>query len=244
MGRRRSQSKGELIMKTASTRWATAIAAMAVAAVFAATSASATIVWNFNPNGLQQPAGTDTLTFNQGGIDLTVRGYALQGGNYVGAELFYKNRPPDGGANEFGLGLANSPHNEINWGDPYPNFMQLDLRAILAAGLTDGMIRVTSLQAGEGFQLFGSNQQGVLGTAIGSPWFGLTFDDQFVAVPDFGMFQFISIVGAAPGSNVLPVAFSAVPEMSTVLPVIALLVAVVSTHVLRRRKAERLASAV
>jgi hypothetical protein len=137
---------------------------------------------------------------------------------------------------EVGLGLVNSPHNEFNFGDPLPNFLQLDLRSILALGFTDGMIKVASLQQGEGFQLFGSNQQGVLGTAIGTPFFGLTFDDQFVSIPAFGSFQFISIAGAAPGSNVLPVAFSAVPEMSTVLPIIGLLIAVISTNVLRRRK--------
>ncbi|MBA2432701.1 MAG: hypothetical protein H0V56_11410 [Chthoniobacterales bacterium] len=209
--------------------------------MLAVSSAGAAVVWNFNPNNLHAPVGSDTLVLTSEGFQITARGYTRTGaGDYVGAELFFKNRPPDGGANELGLGLVGSPFNEFNWGDPLPNFLQLDLSSILALGFTDGMIRVTSLQEGEGFQLFGSNQQGVLGTALGGPVFGLTFDDQFVSVPDFGMFQFISIVGAAPGSNVLPVAFSAVPEMSTVLPLIGLFVAVISTSVLRRRRAAQL----
>ena len=133
-----------------------------------------------------------------------------------------------------------SPHNEINAGNPFPNFIQLDLSSILSQGFTNGMIAVSSLQNGESFQLFGSNFQGVLGTSISGPFTGLAFDNQFVAIPSFGTFQFISVVAAS--GNVLPSQFMAtpIPEMGTVLPIIALLVAVGSTSLLRRRRAAQL----
>jgi hypothetical protein len=190
----------------------------------------------FEPNRLQGPIGSNSFTFTSQGAQITARGYTNVNGQYQGAELFFKNRPPDGGAMEIGLGLANSPHNEINAGTPPPNFIQLDLRSILMQGFTNGQIAVSSLQNGEGFTLFGSNMQGVLGSAISGPFTGLAFDNQFVAIPAFGTFQFISVVAAS--GNVLPSQFMAtpIPEMGTVLPIIALLVAVGSTTVLRRRR--------
>ena len=107
-------------------------------------------------------------------------------------------------------------------------------------------IAVTSLQQGESFQLFGSNFEGTLGTAISGPYPGLTFDDEFVAVTDLGSFTFLSIAGFGDGSNVLPSRFSAeitpIPEIGTVMPIVGLLVAIGATHVLRRRRAATLAA--
>ena len=234
-------------MKTfASTRrWAATLRALGLASIFAASSAGAAVVWDLNPNNEHRPIGSNTQVFTSDGYQITARGYNNNGGTGTAAELFFKHRPPEGGANESGLGLAASPHNELNGSASDPlNFIQLDLRAILAQGFTNGQIAVTSLQNGESFQLFGSNSEGVLGTAISGPYTGLAFDDKFVAIPDFGTFSFISIAGFGSGSNVLPSRFSAeitpIPEVGTVLPIVGLLVAVGSTSILRRRRAARM----
>ena len=222
--------------------WLKTLSVIGVSCILAASSASAAVIWNLNPNNQHGPIGSSSFTFTSEGAQITARGYTNVGGQYQAAELFFKNRPPEGGALEVGLGLAHSPHNEINAGTPPPNFIQLDLRSIISQGFTNGQIAVSSLQNGESFQLFGSNMMGALGTAITGPFAGLAFDNQFVAIPAFGTFQFISVVAAS--GNVLPSRFMAtpIPEMATLMPIIGLLVAVGATNVLRRRRAAQLAS--
>ena len=228
-------------------RFGASLRALGLATVLAASSAGAAIVWDLNPNDQHGSIGSNTQVFTEQGYEITARGYNNDGGQGFATDLFFKNRPPDGGANEVGLGLANSPHNELNGSEFGPlNFIQLDLRSILQQGATNGQIAVTSLQSGESFQLFGSNVEGQLGIAISGTFPGLTFDDQFVAVPQFGAFNFISVAGAGAGSNVLPSRFSAditpIPEVGTVMPIVGLLVAIGATHILRRRRASALAA--
>ena len=223
-------------------RLSSTLRALGLATVLAASSAGAAIVWDLNPNDQHGSIGSNTQVFTQDGFQITARGYNNDGGQGFATDLFFKNRPPDGGANEVGLGLANSPHNELNGSEFGPlNFIQLDLRSILQQGATNGQIAVTSLQNGESFQLFGSNVEGQLGSAISGTFTGLAFDDDFVAIPNFGSFSFISVAGAGAGSNVLPSRFSAditpIPEIGTVMPIVGLLVAIGATHVLRRRRA-------
>jgi hypothetical protein len=229
-------------MKTVSLNriWAKAFGILGAGCLLATASADAAVIWNLNPNNLQGGIGSNSYTFTQDGAQITARGYTRVNGVYQGAELFFKNRPPDGGAMEVGLGLANSPHNEINAGNPTPNYIQFDLRSILSQGFTNGMIAVSSLQNGESFQLFGSNAVGVLGNAITGPFAGLAFDNQFVAIPSFGTFQFISVIAAS--GNVLPSQFMAtpIPEIATLMPILGLLVAVGATSFLRRRRAAQL----
>ena len=220
--------------------WGTMVRTFGVGCAFAVSTAGAAIVWDLNPNDQHAPVGSSTQVFTSNGFDITARGYVNNGGEGTSAELFFKNRPPSEGASEVGLGLVNSAHNELNANTAGPlEFIQLDLRSILAQGATNGQIAVASLQNGEGFQLFGSDFQGVLGIAIGGPFTGLAFDDQFVAIPSFGTFDFISIVAATSGSHVLPSRFAAditpIPEVGTVIPIVALLVAVGATSLWRRR---------
>ena len=210
----------------------------------AASSANAAIIWDLNPNNQDGVALSPTRTFSSSGFQITARGYDDSDTNGTGtaSNLYFKNRPLSGGATESGLGLATSPHNELNGSASGPlNFIQLDLRSILSQGFTNGQIAVGSLQNGESFQLFGSDAQGVLGAAITGTFGGLAFDDKFVAIPQFGFYDFISIVGAGAGSNVLPSRFSAdvapIPEVGALMPVLALLVAVGATNVWRRRRA-------
>ncbi len=187
-----------------------------VALILLASLADAALVtWNLNPSNLNQSVGSSSNTYTSSGFSITAYGFDNSGGNATPETLYYKAQPMSGGAHETGLGLANSPFNELNAGANIPNFMQFDLSGILAAGLTDGQIAVASLQNGEGYKIYGSNTLGVLGTQIGGPLTGLSFDDQYVNIPDFASYDFISIVAAS--GNVLPFALranmSAVPEI-------------------------------
>lgn len=222
------------------------LAACALSA-FAIASASAVLVtWEFNPNGQDANAGSAVLNYTQSGYNLTVRGYDNVAGPDPLHELYYKNEPQNGGAMERGLGLVGTDSNEFTVdvnGNPL-NYLQLDLRSILMAGFTNGMLQVTSLQVDEGFSIFGSNALGTMGVQLGGAFTGLAFDNVFVAIPDFGTYQFISI--AAASGRVLPVAFRAditpIPELSMLFPILGLLVAVSATQVLRRRRAALVAS--
>lgn len=214
------------------------LAVVAIGA-FAASSAHATIVWELNPTNSNGNVGSSSQTFTVQGFQITARGYDNNAGTGTAHELFDKAQGPIGSAGEHGLGLVRTLDNELQLTaqGAVANFIQLDLSSILKQGFTGGQIEVGSVQVGESFQLFGSNTQGVLGTLLGGAY-GSTFDDKFVPIPNFGLFQFISV--AAGSADVLPVAFEAnitpVPEMSALFPIVGLMVAVGSTHVLRRRK--------
>ena len=230
-------------------RFGASLKALGLATALAASSASAAIVWDLNPQDQDGVVLGTSQTFTEQGFTITARGYDDSDRNGVGTatNLYFKSRPPSDGASEVGLGLAGSAHHELNGSATGPiNFIQLDLRAILQQGATNGQIAVASLQNGESFQLFGSNTEGLLGTAISGLFTGLAFDDEFVAIPQFGQFGFISIVGAGAGSNVLPSRFSAeitpIPEVGTVMPIVGLLVAIGATHMLRRRRAATLSA--
>jgi hypothetical protein len=202
-----------------------------------ANTSSAAVVWDLNPNDQNAPVGSNTQIFTSDGFSITARGFDNNNGIGTPRELYYKNKPPVDGAVEFGLGLV-TPHNEINAGPNGPlNFIQFDVTAILAAGMFNGQISVGSLQAGESYSIHGSNTLGTLGTQLSGPFVGLAFDNQFVPLPDFGLYNFYSIVASS--GNVLPVALSAeiapIPEMNALLPVAALVLLVFATHAWRRR---------
>ncbi len=226
------------------------------AATFAASPAWATLVtWELNPSNLNQNVGSSSRSYTISGLtglpggqtqaSIIARGYDNVTGTNTPHDLFYKSTGPIGGASEHGLGIVGTDDNELGLkadGSP-AQYIQLDLRSILGQGFTGGEVEVGSVQAGESFKLFGSNTQGTLGTQLGST-FGASFDEKFVAVPNFGTFQFISI--AAGTGDVLPIAFRAnfppVPEMNALLPILGLITAISSTTILRRRRASRIES--
>lgn len=211
-----------------------ALRTLSFASLFAATSAWSAVVWTFNPTSANAPVGSTSRTYTSSGFQIIARAY--DNPTNTPHALYFKNEAPYNGAIETGLGLVNTASNEFNSGPL--NYLQLDLRSILGLGFTNGQIKVGSLQNGEGFQLFGSNVQGTLGTAIGGAFTGLAFDNQFVSIPSFGAFQFISIAAAT--GNVLPIAFAAdltpIPEMSTLLPIVGLVGAASMLHLMRRRR--------
>ena len=221
------------------------VLALCFLSAFAVASAQAVVVtWDFNPGNQNADVGSGTNSYTQSGYNLTVRGYDNVAGADTLHELHYKSENPNGGAMERGLGLVGTPSNEFTLdGTGAPaTYLQLDLRSILSQGFTNGMIQVASLQAGEGYALFGSNSMGQLGTQLAGTYTGLGFDNQFVAIPDFGTYQFVSV--AAVSGRILPVAFQAsitpIPELSTFFPLVGLLVAVGSTQVLRRRRSAKM----
>lgn len=197
-------------------------------------AAQAAIVWDLNPNDQNGPVGSSSQTFTSSGFSITAYGFDNNGGVGTPHDLFYKFEQEIGGATESGLGLTNTAHNEIQTG---LQFIQFDFTAALAAGMMNGELSVGSIQAGESFSIFGSNTLGTLGTQV-SGVFGSTFDSQFVAIPGFGQFLYYSVVAIS--DDVLPVAIRAdlpaIPEMSALLPIVALLLLLFAVEVRRRRQ--------
>ena len=203
-------------------------------AAFGTVSSQASIVWDLNPNQQNAPVGSSSNTYTTSGFSITAYGFDNHSGIGTAHDLFYKNQAPIGGAVELGLGLVNTPNNEIQFG---LQFIQFDFTAALAAGLFNGQIRVGSIQANEAFSIYGSNTVGTLGTQVGGT-FGSSFDNQYVSISNFGQFHFYSIVAAA--DDVLPVSIRAdlpaIPEMNAIIPVAALLLLLFATNVWRRRR--------
>jgi hypothetical protein len=221
-------------MATHRLRLLAAISCAALVAAFAAGSARASIVWELNPAPRQNaPVGSTSRTYTSSGYSITAYGFDNNAGIGTPHELFYKNVSEINGAVEFGLGLVNTPNNELQVG---LHFIQFDFTTMLAAGLVNGQLSVGSIQANEAFAIYGSNTLGVLGTQV-SGLFGSTFDNQFVSIPNFGQFNYYSVVSMA--EDVLPVAIQAdlpaVPEMNALLPIAVLISLLLATRLWRRR---------
>ena len=214
----------------------TALLVLCGSVAFVAFSAQATVVtWNLNPSALDQSVGSSSNSYTVSGNTITAYGYDNNGGTGVAHELFYKNA----GVDEIGLGLVGTLHNELQVSNGNPlQFIQLDLTSVLSAGFFNGQLSVGSVQSGELFDLYGSNALGVLGTKLNSTSYDSSQDDQFVSVPSFGTYKFISVVAAA--ADVLPVAFRAeitpIPEATSILPTAFLAIVVTAFEARRRRR--------
>jgi hypothetical protein len=196
-------------------------------------SARATIVWDLNPNDQNAPVGGSSHTFTNSGFSITAYGFDNNAGIGTPHDLYYKNLAPIDGAVESGLGLVNTPGNELQ---ANLHFIQFDFTAALVAGMFNGQLSVGSIQAGESFTIFGSNTLGTLGTQV-SGVFDSSFDNQFVSIPNFGQFNYYSVVALS--DDVLPVAIRAdvpaVPEVNSLIP-IATLVGILGAAGLYRRR--------
>jgi hypothetical protein len=232
-------------MKASFTRTAQKLTIVAAVAgcLLVAASASATIVWTLNPTAKDAPAGTPTLSYTSQNVTITASGYdntnnsSLRDGTPT--QLYFKSVGPINGAFETGLGVVNTADHELQAGSsaarPF-DFIQFDLTMPLSSGATNGMISVSSVQAGESFTLWGSNIAGTLGLQLGNTY-GSSTDNTFVALPNFGLYKYYSIAAAT--GDVMPVALSvdipAVPEMSALLPIVALLALLGAVEAKRRR---------
>lgn len=197
-------------------------------------SGQAAIVWDLNPNQQNAPVGGSSHTYTSSGFSITAYGFDNNSGIGTAHDLYYKNLSPIGGAVEMGLGLVNTPSNELQ---ANMNFIQFDFTAALAAGMINGQLSVGSIQPGESFVIFGSNTLGTLGTQV-STLFGSNVDNQWVGIRNFGQFNYYSVMAIT--DDVLPVAvradLPAVPEMNALLPIAALVVLLTATNVWRRRR--------
>jgi hypothetical protein len=197
-------------------------------------AAQAAVVWDLNPTDANAPVGSSSHTYTSSGFSITAYGFDNHSGIGTAHDLFYKNEAVIGGATESGLGLTNTPHNELQ---ASLNFIQFDFTSALAAGMFNGQLSVGSIQTGESFAIFGSNTLGTLGTQV-SGIFGSSSDDQFVAIPNFGQFNYYSVL--AMSDDVLPVAVRAdlrpVPEMNALLPIAGLVVLLASASIRRKRR--------
>jgi hypothetical protein len=215
-------------------RLLTVVSCAVLLAAFA-TSSRASIIWELNPAPRQNaPVGSTSRTYTSSGYTITAYGFDNNAGVGTPHELFYKNVSDINGAVEFGLGFVNTPNNELQVG---LHFIQFDFTAMLAAGLLNGQLSVGSIQANEAFAIYGSNTLGQLGTQV-SGLFGSTFDNQFVSIPNFGQFNYYSVVSMA--DDVLPIAIQAdlpaVPEMNALVPIAALVLLLFATDAWRRRR--------
>jgi hypothetical protein len=197
-------------------------------------AAQAAVVWDLNPTGANAPAGGSSHTYTSSGFSITAYGFDNHSGVGTAHDLFFKNVSAIGGATETGLGLTNTPNNELQTS---LHFIQFDFTSALAAGMFNGQLSVGSIQTGESFAIFGSNALGTLGSQV-SGVFGSTFDDQFVSIPNFGQFNYYSVM--AMSDDVLPVAVRAdlrpVPEMNALLPIAGLVLLVASANIWRKRR--------
>jgi hypothetical protein len=225
-------SKGKTHMRTVARQIAVVFAVLFTTLA----AAQAAIVWDLNPNDQNAPVGSSSHTYTSSGFSITAYGFDNHSGIGTAHDLFFKQETDIDGATESGLGLTNTPHNELQ---PGLHFIQFDFTAALVAGMMNGQLSVASIQPGESFSIFGSNALGTLGSQV-SGVFGSTFDNQFVAIPGFGTFLYYSVV--AMSDDVLPVAIRAdlpaIPEMSAILPIVALLLLVFAVETRRRRSAK------
>lgn len=199
------------------------------------------VVWDLNPSNQNAPVGSSSHTYNSQSFSIIAYGFDNHGGIGTPHELYYKSVADNNGAVERGLGLVGTPHNELQVGLAGPaQFIQFDLTSLLVSGLLNGTITVGSIQPGESFVIYGSHTLGTLGTQLGGTY-GSAFDNKSIVLPDFGQYNFYSI--AAASDDILPVSISAVlppvPEVNAILPIVALLLLVLSTHAWRRRAAGR-----
>jgi hypothetical protein len=143
-----------------------------------------------NPAGVMGPVHTYTVN----AINITALGYTgVTSPSQPGTptNLYGKTA----GGDESGLGLAGRSDFEIEPGD----FIQLDLRDVFQhMSVTGVQIAIGSVQSGEFYDVYGSNQQGVEGDKLISKG---TLDDVLFSLPNLGQYGFYSI--SAPSGDVL-----------------------------------------
>jgi hypothetical protein len=209
---------------------------LAVSLALASSASAVMVSWEFNPQGLNQPVGSSSVTLTEYGFSIIASGYTVNSSGDTPRGLYFKNEGPD----ELGLGVVGTAHHELEGiGGAPAQYLQLDISALLArGGVTNGKLQVGSVQgdSNDTFTIYGSNVAGVLGKKI-SAVFDSSSDQVFVSIPNFGAYKYISI-GALSG-DVLPMAFAAnctaIPEMSAILPIVGLLSAIGASRFLRRR---------
>ena len=211
-------------------------AALCTLALALSSAHAGLVTWDLNPTNANGPVGSASHVFTSGGFSITSYGFDRVSGPDTAHELWFKN---DG--DDHGLGITGTPHNELQVGPDGPlQYIQFDLASILSAGFTNGLLKVSSVDPGEAFDIYGSNTLGSLGTKIslgGGPY-GDGDNNDFVNIPNFGSYRYVSVVAAI--NDVLPWALAAnmpaIPELggtSVALILLAFFGIVVATRKIR-----------
>ena len=161
-----------------------------------------TNAWNFST--LAGVLGT-SQAYTTNGLTITAYGYAKSG---QALALYGKTQ----GGDENGVGIACASDYEIGTS----NFIQLDLTQVIASGAQNALLVIGSVQPGEGYNIYGSTTQGVLGTLLGSNG---TLDFTPFPVPGYPAYPFVSVSASA--ANVLLDALSVVVPSPTCVITIA-----------------------
>jgi hypothetical protein len=207
------------------------ILAICAAFALASTSAHAVLVtWDLNPTNANASLGAASKTFTVSSYSITAYGFDKVSGPDTPHTLYYKDAGGD-----HGLGLVDTPHNEIQ----LDNYIQFDLTSILALGFTNGQIKMSSVDPGESFNLYGSNTLGSLGTLLNGSPFGDSTNNSWINIPDFGTYKYVSVIANV--DDILPWALRAtvvpIPEVASVIPVLCLVVGATALEARRRRRA-------
>ena len=187
-------------MNTVRMAWALVVLTLCVSAP--QVSQATTFTWNFNVPGGAIASPHSYLDLSSS-YTLTAYGYTTQfssptaasigdlwfAGAVTSNDLYGKTSSPD----ETGLGLNGpTPDHEID----AHSFVQLDLSDLISNNFTGLILIVSSIQAGEGFYLWGSNMLGVPGVLLyqgRNPQTG--GDVQSIPVPQFGQYTYIAVSG-------------------------------------------------
>jgi hypothetical protein len=213
---------------------------LALALGSSARAAMTLVTWDLNPSDLNQSLGAASHTFTSNSTSITAYGFDNVAGPDTAHTLYYKDSGID-----HGLGFPDTLHNElqVNANGLPAQYIQFDLSSILALGFTGGKLKVSSVDPGEAFDIYGSNTLGTLGSKIslgGGPY-GDAKNNIFVNIPNFGAFKFISVVAAI--DDVLPwslqACMPAIPEIGGVTAAFVLLTflgVVIASHAIRIRR--------
>lgn len=171
------------------------------------------------PSGTPCTGTTTTCTFTASGFNLTASGFDVPQVIHNPISKFTVGDPT-----ETGLGLVNSPNNEIN-GTPPPQ-QYIDLVIPKGDGLTDlYTLTVSSVQTGESFSVFRSNSTGS-GSISGAPLFAnvtntCTGPEQDVCSFNIDMTGFTTLAVLGVTGDVLieavTTSFNRVPEPATLI---------------------------
>ncbi len=123
--------------------------------IFAAAPAARADTINFSFPGSHTGVLGTSQAFTSGSVTITAYGFSS---NNHATNLYGKTN----GGDETGLGIANAPHFEIQT----TNFIQLDLANLYARNPTSLSLQIGSVQAGEGWNIYGSNTLGTRGSAL------------------------------------------------------------------------------
>ena len=148
---------------------------LAAVPVFADSTTTFTLVGTLGDIGSKD-------TFTSGSLSLVATGYSAPG---MTADMWAKSEGPI----ETGIGLASEIDHEISG----TKFIQLNLTQILAVHPYSVVLVIDSIEAGEGYSVWGSNTAGAGPT--GTPLASNQTSNKFT-LPDLGSFNYISISAA------------------------------------------------